>query len=90
MRDDWTDMYHGNAETHDTSGVRIARRGTRILVMAPYSEELRHGMKALCGARWKPAIKAWSVPGAERKPLRLLLCQTFGNQVVPTWMWEEV
>ena len=84
----WQKHYHSDPASLKRGEVTITRRGSRVLVAAPFNEDFRREAKRILGWRWRGAAKVWSFPVIETGELRELIAHVYGPRWVPTWMQE--
>lgn len=84
----WQKHYHSDANSIKRGEVTITRRGSRVLVAAPYDERFRLGAHAIVGARWKRSIRVWSFPITECFEVCKLINEVFGGNWIPAWLSE--
>jgi hypothetical protein len=84
----WQRHYHSDPASLGRGEVTVSRRGTRIIVAAPYDEAFRTGARGIDGVSWRGAVKVWTFPRAEWEKVRDLIVDVFGVQWIPEWMRE--
>lgn len=80
----WDRQYHRRR----SRSVHITARKTRIIVVAPFSEEFRQRAHTVYGAEWKQGIRAWAFPLSKLGEVRNHIGAVYGIEAIPQWMRE--
>lgn len=84
----WRSHYRSDDKSIAMGLVTITRRGSRVLIAAPFNEDFRREIKGIPGSSWRGNIQLWSVPETGIGELRDLIGHVYGPRWVPTWMQE--